>query len=225
MGLSRFTAIAFDFDGVILESATIKTEAMLALFAEHEAHRAEISALHERHAGISRYVKFDMIYRDILKTPLAPDMRKQLGQKFSDLVVEQVLACPFVSGAREFLEAHYQSTPLFVVSGTPDEELAAIIAGRGLATYFRGVYGSARGKAEILRSIMTNLGCATQDMPFIGDGLSDFEAAQTVAVPFVGRVPEGHDSPFPASTAVISDLGGLDHALKGIPDFSTDTRP
>jgi len=221
--LSCFRAIAFDFDGVILESVTIKTEAMRALFAEHEAHWAEISALHERHAGISRYVKFDMIYRDILKTPLTPDMRIQLGRKFSDLVVEKVLACPFVSGAREFLEAHYQSTPLFVVSGTPDEELAAIIAGRGLATYFKGVYGSARGKTEILRSILTDLACATQDIAFIGDGLTDFEAAQTVAVPFVGRVPEGQDSPFPASTAVISDLGGLDTALKDIAVFYPDT--
>jgi phosphoglycolate phosphatase-like HAD superfamily hydrolase len=210
----NFKAIAFDFDGVILESAAIKIEAMRALFAEHQAHLAEIATLNERHAGISRYVKFDMIYRDILDTPLAPETRDELGRKFSDLVVEKVLACPFVPGAREFLEAHHRSTPLFVVSGTPDEELARIMAGRGLAPYFKDVYGSGHSKAEILCAILADLACTARDLVFVGDGLTDFEAARAVAVPFVGRVREGEDSPFPASTTVVSDLTGLDRVLE-----------
>ena len=221
--MSRFKAIAFDLDGVILESVAIKLEAMQVLFAGHEAHLAEIAALHERHAGISRYVKFDAIYRDILDTPLAPEARDELGRKFSNLVVEKVLACPFVPGAREFLEAHHRSTPLFVVSGTPDEELAAIVSGRGLAPYFKGVYGTGRGKAEILRSILANLTCTARDLVFVGDGLTDFEAARAVAVPFVGRVREGEDSPFPASTAIVLDLTELDKALENVTTFPLET--
>jgi phosphoglycolate phosphatase-like HAD superfamily hydrolase len=223
--VSRFKAIAFDLDGVILESVAIKLEAMQVLFAGHEAHLAEIAALHERHAGISRYVKFDAIYRDILDTPLAPEARDELGRKFSNLVVEKVLACPFVPGAREFLEAHHRSTPLFVVSGTPDEELAAIVAGRGLTPYFMDVYGSGRGKAEILGTILEDLSCAARDLVFIGDGLTDFEAARAVCVSFVGRVREGEDSPFPASTALVSDLTGLDHALDRAGLVSVEPRP
>ena len=147
----------------------------------------------------------------------------ELGRKFSNLVVGKVLACSFVPGAREFLKAHHRSTPLFVVSGTPDEELAAIVAGRGLTPYFKGVYGSGRGKAEILRSKLADLACTARDLVFVGDGLTDFEAARAVAVPFVGRVRDGEDSPFPASTAVVSDLTGLDHALEDVTTFPLET--
>ena len=220
-----FKAVAFDFDGVILESADIKTDAMKTLFAGHGAHLAEIVALHERHAGISRYVKFDMIYRDILRAPLPPAVRQELGRKFSALVLEKVLACPFVPGAREFLKARHRSLPLFVASGTPDCELAEIVAGRGLARYFKGVYGSPRGKAEIIRAILADLGLAARDLAFVGDGLSDFEAARSVAVTFVGRVRDGDASTFPASTAVVQDLTGLDRALDRVRSLPTEPRP
>lgn len=217
-------AIALDFDGVILESAAIKTEAMRVLFAGHAAHSAEIAALHERHAGISRYVKFDMIHRDILKTPLAPAAREALGRKFSDLVVAKVLACSFVPGAREFLEARHRSLPLFVISGTPDGELAEIVARRGLASYFKGVYGSPRSKAEILRSIFADHGLEGCELIFVGDGLSDFEAARAVGVPFVGRVRDGEASPFPATTAVVSNLTELESMLDRIRPLSMEPR-
>ncbi|MDA1091405.1 MAG: HAD hydrolase-like protein [Proteobacteria bacterium] len=215
-GLSRFKAIAFDFDGVILESVAIKTEAMRTLFAAHPAHVDEIAALHERHAGFSRFVKFDMIYRDLFKMPLAPESRTELGQKFSKLVLEKVLACPFVAGAREFFEAHYETTPLFIVSGTPDEELLTITSERGLSPYFKGIYGSDRGKPEILNAILAEHGLEARDLVFVGDGLTDFDAAKATSVPFIGRVPKNHDSPFPTKTRTIYDLTGLDRALEDL---------
>jgi len=211
-----FKAIAFDFDGVILESVSIKTEAMAVLFADYTDHLDEIVAIHENHAGFSRYIKFDMVYRDVLKKPLAPKIRADLGQRFSDLVLEQVLACPFVAGALEFLKAHHETTPLFVISGTPDEELLTITSERGLSPYFAGVYGSDHGKPDILAAIMADQGWDARDMAFIGDGLTDFNAAKATSVPFIGRVPENHDSPFPAETRTIPDLTGLDRALEGL---------
>jgi len=209
-----FKGIAFDFDGVILESVSIKTEAMATLFADHTDHLDEILAVHDNHAGFSRFIKFDMIYRDILKAPLTPETRAELGRQFSDLVLEKVLACRFVAGALEFLKAHHKSTPLFVISGTPDEELLTITSKRNLDIYFAGVYGSDRGKPEILTAIMAKRGWGTRDMVFIGDGLTDFDAATATSVPFIGRVPENQGSPFPAPTRTIRDLTKLESALE-----------
>ena len=211
-----FKAIAFDFDGVILESVTIKTEAMAILFADHKEHLDEIVAIHENHAGFSRFIKFDMIYRDVLKKPLTPEASAALGQRFSDLVLEKVLACPFVAGALEFLKAHYEATPLFVISGTPDDELLMITSKRSLDSYFAGVYGSGRGKPEILSAIMAEQNLDAQEIAFIGDGLTDFDAAKATSVPFIGRVPKNHDSPFPTKTRTIYDLTGLDRALEDL---------
>ncbi len=211
-----FKGIAFDFDGVILESVAIKTEAMAALFADHQDHLDEIVDIHENHAGFSRFIKFDMIYRDVFKMPLTPETRAELGRRFSELVLEKVLACPFVAGAREFLEARHETTPLFVISGTPDEELLTITSERGLSPYFTGIYGSDLGKPEILSAIIAGQDWEARDMALIGDGLTDFNAAAATSVPFIGRVPKNHDSPFPASTPTISDLTGLDRALEDL---------
>jgi phosphoglycolate phosphatase-like HAD superfamily hydrolase len=209
-----FKAIAFDFDGVILESVSIKTEAMATLFASHTDHLDEILAVHENHAGFSRFIKFDMIYRDILKVPLTPETRAELGQQFSALVLKKVLACRFVTGALEFLKAHHKSTPLFVISGTPDKELLTITSKRNLDIYFAGVYGSDRDKPEILTAIMAKHGWDVRDMAFIGDGLTDFDAAMATSVPFIGRAPENQRNPFPASTPTIQDLTELKGALE-----------
>jgi phosphoglycolate phosphatase-like HAD superfamily hydrolase len=209
-----FKGIAFDFDGVILESVAIKTEAMAALFADHQDHLDEIVDIHENHAGFSRFIKFDMIYRDVFKMQLTPETRAELGRRFSELVLEKVLACPFVAGAREFLESHHETTSLFVVSGTPDEELLTITSERGLDPYFAGVYGSDRGKPEILAAIIAEQGWEARDMAFIGDGLTDFNAAAETSVPFIGRMPESGSNPFPDSTNTIQDLTGLGRALE-----------
>ena len=213
-----FKTIAFDFDGVILESVTIKTDAMADLFSDHQEHMDAILSLHERHGGISRYIKFDMIFRDILKIPLARADRDSMGRKYSALVVEKVLACPFVAGALEFLKAHYQSMPLFVISGTPDAELLEIVSKRDIAPYFQGVFGSPRSKADIIETLLADQDHGAEEMAFIGDTMTDYEAARETGVPFIGRVTENSPSPFPASTRTVATLNDLSRALE---DLST----
>ena len=213
---SKFKAIVFDFDGVILESVAIKSEAMAVLFAEYPDHVAAIVELHEAYGGLSRFIKFDLIYRDILKAPLSVARRDELGQRFSDLVVEKVLVCPFVPGAWEFLEAHGRATPLYLVSGTPDAELSMILAQRRLTSYFRGAYGSDRQKDELLRRIIAERACRARDIAFIGDAMTDFQAASKTGVPFIGRVPEGRPSPFPNSTPTVPDLTAVERTLASL---------
>src|SRR5215467_1275440 len=77
---SWFDAVAFDFDGVILESTDIKTAAFRALFADQPDALERILSLHETHGGVSRLVKFDLIYRDILKQPLLAQRRAELSR-------------------------------------------------------------------------------------------------------------------------------------------------
>src|SRR5688500_11624263 len=89
LGTRRFTTVAtrarvpsaviFDFDGVILESANIKTEAFLTLFADHTEHREAIRGYHVRNVGISRFRKFEWIYSELLKTPLCEAESIRLG--------------------------------------------------------------------------------------------------------------------------------------------------
>jgi beta-phosphoglucomutase-like phosphatase (HAD superfamily) len=59
-------AIIFDLDGVLIESAEIKTDAFRMLFADYPDRLPEIIAYHQRNAGISRYNKFRYFYEKIL---------------------------------------------------------------------------------------------------------------------------------------------------------------
>ena len=71
-GRPQIKAILFDFDGVLLESAEVKTRAFVKIFEPIAPHRmTEVVAYHTAHMGISRYVKFRYIYEQILKRPLS----------------------------------------------------------------------------------------------------------------------------------------------------------
>ena len=97
-------AIVFDFDGVLAESVEVKTRAFARLFANETPEAVErIVAYHRQNGGISRFEKFLTIYREILKRPLTEQMFQSLCEQFSQLVVEEVVAAPWVDGAREFL--------------------------------------------------------------------------------------------------------------------------
>jgi len=89
----------FDFDGVVLESTDIKTRAFSQLFDGDERALAH----HLEHAGVSRYEKFRYIHEEILGISYTDEDEQRLGVRFSELVLDEVMRCPFVPGARELL--------------------------------------------------------------------------------------------------------------------------
>jgi phosphoglycolate phosphatase-like HAD superfamily hydrolase len=185
--LDTLDALVFDFDGVILESHDIKTEAFLALFADHPEAQEDIRNYHLTNAGISRYVKFEHITREILGLPYADADRERLGAEFARLTHERILVCPEVPGARELLTGLRGRILRAVASGTPEEELHQIVVERAMTDWFDEVWGTPRTKPEILRDILARHGLAPDRVLMVGDGLSDFKAAQETGVRFLAR--------------------------------------
>jgi phosphoglycolate phosphatase-like HAD superfamily hydrolase len=207
---SPLKAVVFDFDGVILESVDVKTEAFRRLFQDYPDQMDRIVEFHRHNTGLSRYEKFRIIYRDFLKKPLCDKEVKELDRAFSELVVGEVISCPFVPGAQEFLDYTACHWPLFVVSGTPHDELRAIVQARGLAGYFRQVLGSPNGKEVLLSEVVRGNGLDSSGVVFIGDSLVDLRAADAVGVFFIGRAHKVECNPFPESVAqVVIDLRDL----------------
>src|SRR5262245_7591225 len=143
-----FSAIAFDFDGVILESVDIKTHAFAALFDSFPDHNDEILAYHLNNLGVSRYVKFNYIYENILHRPLSESAKDKLDRQFSELISVKIRDCPFVPGIMDFLKKRVHEFPLFVVSATPQPELVSIVRDRNLLHFFRGIYGTPPPKSS-----------------------------------------------------------------------------
>jgi phosphoglycolate phosphatase-like HAD superfamily hydrolase len=200
-------AAVFDFDGVVLESADIKTNAFRRLF---DGNSAAVD-YHLDHQGVSRYEKFRHIRTEILGRPYIEADERRLGKRFSELVLDEVLTCPFVPGALELLQRRARELPLFVASGTPEEELRTIASARGVAGCFAGIYGTPPTKAQIIGRVLHETGLGSGDVVMIGDATTDLEGAQSAGVRFIGRVRPGDPNPFAGEQVpVVSDLTELD---------------
>jgi len=130
------------------------------------------------------------------------------------MVEQQVINCESVDGALAFLIRAKGKLKSFVVSGTPEDELRRITDQRGITGYFTGVYGSPRTKDDIVNELLEVHGLVAADCLFIGDAMTDYNAAKVCRMPFLGRVNADEKSPFPEGTVTVADLSGLAEYVK-----------
>jgi len=207
----RIRVIALDFDGVIVESTEIKTEAFAELFRQHPEQVSQIVEYHRKNEGVSRYQKFKHIYEDMIGLPYGDEVERELDKRFSHIVLDKIKKCDFVNGSLRFLQTYYRKYPLYLISATPDEELKEIVEARGLTPYFVSVFGSSRSKPEWLRLILDREKAGSGELLLVGDSSSDYRAAVEVGTLFVGRLRPGGENIFPAegTSAIINDLKEL----------------
>lgn len=191
--MKKIEAIFLDFDGVILESVDVKGWAFGKLFKNDPEYVDEIVRFHYAHGGMSRFEKFHYIYKNILKEPLPNDKFNELCRNFSKLVFERVAKCDFVPGALEFLKKYHKMFHLFIISGTPHEEINKIVDIKGLNIYFEGVFGSPTTKSYWTRKIIEEKKLDVNRLIFIGDAMSDYKAAEENNIRFVARITDGND--------------------------------
>ena len=209
-------AIIFDFDGVLVESAHIKTEAFRKLFSRWPDKVDEGVAFHLKNMGISRYIKFKYFYENIIRERYSEEIGLKLGSEFSDIVLDEIKIAPFVIGVKTFLEICHLKYSFYIASGTPDEELREIVSFKRIDRYFDGIFGSSPTKTEIINNILGTDTLKNNMVVFVGDTVSDKKAAENTGVHFVLRVThENHDL---RSTCryEISDLTELEGRIKEI---------
>lgn len=182
--------IILDFDGVIVESLDVKTQAFRELFREYD-NAEDIIRYDLQNRAFSRFIKFKYIYENILGKEYNEEVAGELGRKFSEIVFQKVVACPFVAGAGEFLKMFSKTHPIYLVSATPQEELVKIVSSRKLRQYFKEVWDiPPKDKVEHIRQALKNEGTTAAEAIYIGDTREDFHIAQKTGVHFVGRINE-----------------------------------
>lgn len=180
-------AVILDFDGVIIESNALKTQAFVAVFSRFPEHAAAMMAYHHAHVSDSRFAKFRHLATQYLGRSADDPIVDELGQAFSDEMLRQVLQCPMVPGAQAFLDDVSSRVPVYLASVTPQDELDQIVDRRQFRRYFSRVYGCPPWtKPEAIRDILHGLG-GPQDVVFVGDSAGDQRAAQETQVEFIAR--------------------------------------
>ena len=204
-------ALVLDFDGTIVESNDIKTEAFAALFARFPEHAGAMLDYHHAHVSESRYVKFEHLVYQRLGRKGDRALVDQLAGEFSSLLRERMLICPMVAGAPEFLEEFSAKVPLYISSVTPEPELVRLLEARKLAGFFRRVFGCPPwSKKEAIAAVLQNCG-GSEGVALIGDSTGDEHAASACGIEFIAR-----DSGLPLASQVTAfpDLHAIAGALR-----------
>lgn len=198
----EWEAVFWDFDGVILDSVDVKTKAFSKMFRKYGAHvEKAVVDYHLENGGVSRFDKFRYYYEEILDLAITEQDISDLANTFSSLVLDEVLSSSFIPGALKSLEELCdKKIPSYVVSGTPDEEIKLIVKKKGLEKYFLGIHGSPKKKDKIVAEIIKHKYYNPNNCLFLGDAMTDYEAAEKNRLRFLGIVSEGKKSPFPENT-------------------------
>ena len=211
-------AVVFDFDGVLVDSVDVKTEAFVSLFeGEGEEVVRRVVDYHLEHGGISRLEKFRFIYREILCRPLSEEKLHFLCKNFSRIVVGQVVSTRWVDGAEEFLKRNKNNYKFFIVSGTPDEELRSIVKQRRINFLFDAVFGSPKAKDLLLNELVDLYDLRSNEVVFIGDAMTDWQAAKSAGIQFIWKRASKNTPPMLSFEGpIISNLHQLEDCLEKI---------
>lgn len=189
--MTDWRAFFFDFDGVLADSVEVKTRAFARLFESYGPEIvAQVVEYHRRHGGMTRFDKFRYYYAELLRKPLPEAEMASLNQRFSQLVVDEVVAAPEIAGSIDFLEKWHAKTPCFVVSAAPEGEVQEIVRRRGLSRYFQEVAGAPASKKDNLSRLLAKHQLAAAGCLFFGDAASDYWAARDCGVDFLAILPD-----------------------------------
>ena len=201
-----------DFDGVIIESNGVKTQAFEKLFSQFPECKEAMMEFHYKNISVSRVKKIERL-AFLMGKEADIDFKKEVEEKFSKYVLETILTVPMVGGAQKFLNVMKNRVPLYLASVTPESELRYILEKRNLSHWFDGVYGCPPWtKADAIRDILLQNKISAKSGILIGDSTGDQKAALEVGIQFIGR-DSGLKFDEPPPHYLFSDLNEITNFL------------
>ena len=188
--IKKAKTIFWDFDGVIKDSVSVKSDAFEELFLPFGSDVAKkIRMHHEDNGGMSRYDKLP-IYLNLAGEKYSKDLIIKYEKQFSKLVMNRVINSPWVEGALDYIKTNYKAQKFFLITATPQKEIEEILKKLEISKYFKKVIGSPTNKKDALKIILSNENINLDGSIMIGDSHSDYEAAKENDVFFVFRKTE-----------------------------------
>ena len=191
--------VAFDFDGTLVDSNRIKHEVFFDVVADVSNSVEIMNSILLENPGD----RFEVFRRFVERSSnaWASDMPAQVEHRVSELVADYtkrcedaITPCSEVSGAGSLLiELRQQGIIAAIISATPTEALAAIVAKRSWSEEFRHVFGRPTGKSENLRRLASMTSLRPDEILMVGDKQVDQEAAEVFGCRFVAVIAPDND--------------------------------
>ena len=191
--------VAFDFDGVLVDSNAVKRSAYFDIFAPLGATQPVVRTVLEDNWDCDRYRTIGRILKRLVDAGLlGADQRfgeliGKYADRYNDICEEYAATCPEIAGVSTCLPRLAKRCGLYVNSATPEQPLCRIVRRRGWEGYFRRVMGGPNTKKQNLEWILQREQVSGQELLVVGDGRSDLIAARDLRCHFVGVRNDSND--------------------------------
>jgi HAD superfamily hydrolase (TIGR01549 family) len=176
--------IIFDFDGVILNSHKVKTNAFYDLFKKYGKKLAEKSkSYHLKNIGKNRYYKFKFIVENYLKIKISKKILNDLDKKFDFYISKKIDHLTVSENLKKFFSLKNKYN-FYISTGTPKHKMIKILKKKKILNNFKNVYGSPSNKIQHLKLIKKN----KKPCIFIGDSVEDYNAAKKAKINFLLKI-------------------------------------
>lgn len=186
--LSNYKVLFWDFDGVILDSVPIRNEGYWHALKEYPDEQVEkLIRYQQLNGGISRYVKFRYFYEDILGKEISEEKVNSYAKTFSEYMVQRLTdKSLLIDETIRFIENHYESIPMHIVSGSDQEELRFLCKELEIDHFFKSIHGSPTPKIDLVKQVLYLERYHPEDAALIGDSINDYDAARLNGLTFYG---------------------------------------
>ena len=180
--------ILFDFDGVIMDSLSIKNDAFSYALRKYPKKKIEeLIKYHQKNGGLSRYHKFSYFLKNIMQVKTKQDILDRMSEDFAWYVSENLFNKDLlISETVEFIRANKNDYSLHIVSGSDGEELRILCSYLNIDKYFISIVGSPTPKSELVAAIMAEYNYTQEETLLIGDSIHDCDAARANNIKFMG---------------------------------------
>ncbi|EAI2873414.1 TPA: HAD family hydrolase [Campylobacter jejuni] len=188
--------IIFDFDGVILDSVELKTQAFAELFKEFPEDKVqELIEFHVQNGGISRYYKIQYFFENILYEEISNNDILKYAKAYSRLTKDKLCNPKFIiKETFDFIQKKQHFYNMHIASGADEKDLLEICEKLNLIQYFSSIHGSPTKKVILVQDILLNNNYKNKETILIGDSINDFEVALRNNIYFYGYIKNSKES-------------------------------
>lgn len=182
--------IAFDFDGVIVDSNRIKREAYYRIFSSFKYGKEMVEDVLNKFEPNTRTFIISatlerLTKKGVINIKNISEYRGKLVKEYGKICEKEVLKCNEIKDAVKSIRELSTKYNLYVNSLTPTRPLIRIIKKRGLSKYFRGIFGANKSKDENLKIIIREERIHPSQLLFVGDNVQDSRIAKKNKVNFI----------------------------------------
>lgn len=177
--LNNIKVIFWDFDGVLMDSNSIRDKGFELVLSEYPVDQVEeLLIYHQENGGLSRYVKFRYFFENIREQSITDEQINVLAERFSS-IMKDLLVNPdlLIDETLDFVKSNNNKYRMYITSGSAQDELRFLCKRLNIDHFFKSIHGSPKPKKEWIKELIDIKSYNPNECVLVGDSINDLEAA------------------------------------------------